>query len=149
MTDSGAAPSSPVPPTPAGSDGFYLCDLARTSCEFSVVDASGEVVELPTEAEVRALVNHRYPGARLLLTTRRSVVEGEDLGMFVVLMVLRESAASAGQWAPVACIGGAAHGPRCVPFSPDLWPEAIDGIGISRASPPNVTAPALSAGRDP
>lgn len=147
--DRRAEAAAPSPPD----GGYYLCDLARTSQEFAVVDAaSGEIVELTTESEARALVDRRYPGARFVLTTGRSVFEGEDLGQFVVMMVLQQAAVGQG-WRSVACVGGAAHGTRCVPFSPSVWPDAIDSIGVdpSRVSPASaapVDPPARSPGED-
>ncbi len=117
---------------PHGAVGAYcLCDLARTSRDFAVVDlASGEVSELETEEDVRAVVDRRYPGARFRITIGRSVIEDEDLGQFVILVAFQEDPNSR-NWKPVASAGGAVHGPRCVPFSPEIWPEAADDIGLS------------------
>lgn len=127
MTD----PSSPAPtstPAAGGSPAFHLCDLARTSREFALTDlTSGEVFEFSEESDVRRAAETRYSGAQFYLTTRRSVVDGNDMGLLVIIAVLRRDSDQA-PWRPVACISGAVHGPGCVPFSPSIWSDAVDGL---------------------
>ncbi len=112
---------------PAGS--YHLCDLARASQEFALADrGTGEVLEFSTDREAREAALARYPGARFLLTTSRSVVEGEDLGVLVVMAVYRREAPDQ-PWRAVACVTGAVHGPYCVPFAmQEVWPDASDGL---------------------
>ncbi len=125
--------------TPPGG-GYYLCDLARVDQEFSVVDtASGKIVEVETEGEVRALVERDYPDGRFVLTTGRSVsVDGKDLGSYVVIAVVRPSL---GRPETVAFIGGAVHGSFCVPFSPEVWHDAVDLVGVGQATRSSPSSP--------
>jgi len=113
------------------SGGYYLCDLARTSRDFSIIDvASAQITQLETEEELRRAVDRAYPQARLILTTGKSASGSGDLGLYVLIAVARQEIPR-GPWRPVAYVGGAAHGPRCVPFAPALWSDAVDLAGIS------------------
>lgn len=125
---SGAEDVAPPP-----SEGYYLCDLARTSREFSIADlATGEIFEVASEIEARDLVSARYPGARLVLSTstRQASPDGQGIGPFVIVAVARIEGDAC---SVVAYVGGAVHGARCVPFSPIVWHDAIDLLGLSRA----------------
>ncbi len=138
-------PDVPSAPAPGESSEppYYLCDLARASREFALVDrVTGEIVTLPTDREARGLAERRYPGAQFLLASVRSVVAGEDLGMRVVLIVCLacRQEAPGGPWQQVACVTGASHGPRCIPFAmDDVWPDAVNGLATAGA--PSVARP--------
>lgn len=129
-----------VPPQVTG---YYLCDLARTTQEFSIIDVEKkEVTEVESEEEARLIVTETWPDARFVLASGKSAVEGQVLGNFVVIAVLRQAAA--GQpWQAVAYVGGAVHGSLCVPFTPEVWPDAVDTIGISTVLSRSATDPSV------
>jgi hypothetical protein len=129
-----SAGCGPIPEVaPLVEDPNYLCGHAREGREFALADrATGEVLPVETEQAARELAERRYPGAKFLLTRASSSVLGQHLGDFVVMMVFQRrppaDAVVSGpapevQWQAVACVSGAVHGPRCIPFSIDAWPE--------------------------
>lgn len=126
---------------------YYLCDYARKSREFALADrATGEIFESPTEEAVRTLAEQRYPGARFVLTSTRSVVLDEDLGQVVVMVVYQQQTSEA-PWQAVASVSGSVHGPRCIPFSLEVWPDAVNGLvpplnSSSSTAPPDPPVPA-------
>lgn len=110
--------------------GYRFCNLARSSQDFSVGDlASGETFSLSSEEEARSLIDSRYPGARLALCARDVATSGDtsdDTRKVVAMAVLLPSDDRSMRMRAVAYIGGAIHGPYCVPFSPIAWPKAVN-----------------------
>ena len=147
MSNSPTTPTTPTTPDEgAGASAEYcFCDLARSSGDFSVGDlASGETFSVPSEEEARSLIDARYPGARLALCARAVAAPGDasagadakaDVARKVVTMAVLLPADDRSM-RPVAYVGGAIHGPRCVPFSPSLWSAAVNLLGpIGPSSP--------------
>lgn len=115
----------------------YLCSLARDSEGFVVCGKNGQDVRnARSEGAARREAERRWPGATFALTTMRDVWPNQEQGAagdIVVMAVLGAGSPvkdGAGHDHPVlGFIMGAAHGPQCISFTKEVFPDAKNGIG--------------------
>ncbi len=118
---------------------YRRCALAASRGEFVVSEPFGvNVTEHKTDLEARQEAERRWPGAKFALTTLTQVY-GEEKTRFLgpgrMLVVIAVLGAPVGSYSDgvdhpvVGFIGGTVHGPQCVPFSPEAFPDLADKLG--------------------
>ena len=110
---------------------YHLCDLATETGEFGIFDCvTQESLKIETDAACRQIAERRWPGCHFVVTTTSAVhAVNPDLPPpehdLVVIAVCRPISTD-GTVAILAYVFGAVHRRSCVPFTPDVWPDAHD-----------------------
>ena len=110
---------------------FALCTLARERRAFYLADpATFETWTMVTEGALRIMIRERFRDVHPLLTTLQATHDEVTLERDRVVMVLcvpqRERLRAVGY------AFGPVHAWHCVPFTPELWPDAQNHLRASR-----------------
>ena len=128
----------------SGPDTYVLCERARDAGAFVVCDSDGRnTAEVATDILARELATARWPGCQFAITTLAACFAtgaGADVDLPLDQVVMAVLGPGLGMLRVLGFIVGDTCGPGCVPFTPAVWPDAIDKL------PPRASAERAAEG---